>query len=550
MLSQTINTSKKPTVSTQPFLRSVGAPILMVGVALVVAWFLAGKAEIRLDESTTLPQSLTASMLVVMAGFLFFTLNKMVQKPIWSVLALLSIFFWEALFPKVTQLAFGLTGLVALGVFLRHFKWLWQLPVFRWGFGFTLISGIFFFTNASTFQLSSVEAGYNEALFTTATEAPAKVAVLVWSFSVAIGLMTGLRTFIPSVKNGHQPSPGVWLQQWGMPIGMALFLMLGLLIVSFPLTMESGHLNMYVPPTLLFTQFITGWIRSGIEAGVPLKTPRWLSPAKLSQWLGIMVVLLWFLFPLLANKTTLITGFLLLGLQVVICKQTGLGWGWGLPKLPKFSVVQQLIAGTLLCLFTVVVLVATGLTTAFADKLDYFSNGFNNSGTLRIRQENLHHFFEEWRSNLSPKVILLGNGLAASRHDMFFVSAQRRWQYGILVQTTHNVYIELFYDYGLMALLYFATWGVLFVQALKTVRSNRSHPVAKHAAILIVCFTIFYGINGLTDGIVAPCMTQLFTMLGLLEGIRRFWPLLPTTAAVSSSFSKQLLLNRQRQQRP
>ena len=69
------------------------------------------------------------------------------QKPLWAILALLAIFFWEALFSKITQLAFGLTGLAALGVFLTHFQWLWKLPVFRWGLGFTLISAIFFFTS-------------------------------------------------------------------------------------------------------------------------------------------------------------------------------------------------------------------------------------------------------------------------------------------------------------------------------------------------------------------------------------------------------------------
>ena len=547
MLSQTIEAKTLPSLPNRQFILSVLTPITIVGLGLVTAWLLGGKVEIRLDAFTAVPQSLSAVLVAVVAGFMLFTSKIIFQKPLWAILALLAIFFWEALFSKITQLAFGLTGLAALGVFLTHFQWLWKLPVFRWGLGFTLISAIFFFTNASSFQLASIGAGYQSELFKNTADSPAKVAVVVWAFSVAVGLMTGLRIFIPKKNQRIQPSPADWLQQWGVFIGMALFFILGFFIIAFPVAMETAHLNMYLPPTLLFTQFIAGWIRSGVEAGVPLKTPKWLSPSKLSQWLGIMVLILWLLFPLIANKATLIAGFMVLGLQAIILKKTGIGINWGWPKLPKISVIQQLIMGVSLTILTVLVLVATGLSTAFTEKIDYFANGFNNTSTLKIREDNLHHLFEEWRSNLSPKVVLLGNGLAASRHDIFFVSAQRRWNFGILVQTTHNAYVELFYDYGMMALLYFATWAVLFFSALKTVRSNRIHPVAKHAAILILCFTFFFGANGLVDGIVAPCMTQTFTMLGLLEGIRRFWPQLPMTAALHSNFSQQLLLKQQQQ---
>lgn len=523
-----------------PSLFSVLLPAIIATLVIGLLWIVGGSAGLKLNNFTVLPQSLTTGLLAIAGIVMLAAAKNVFQKPLWTLVALLVAFFWEVVFSKLTLLAFGLASITALGVLFKHYRWLWQIPAFRLGLGFAIISALYFFFYSSDFRLTSVEPGYHSVLFTSAADVPAKITVAVWGLSIAIGFMTGLRIFIPAFKAGLQKSPAQWLQEWGIQLGVILFISLGIILALFPIVMETNHLNVYLPPTLLFAQFIAGWIRSGLAAGVPLKTPNWTTPAKLSQWLGIVVILLWLLFPIIANKTLLITAGLILCVQTVIFHKAGMGWSWGWAKLPKVSPLQLLISFVITSVFATMVLFATGLNTVIEDKITYFINGFSNPCTLNVREENIHHLFENLNNNLTPQIIVMGNGLAQSRHDIFFVSAQRTWNYGILVQTVHNVYVELFYDYGLMALLYFGTWIFLLRGATNTLRNPRTHLIAKHAATLIVCLAIFTSIYGLTDGVVAAFMAQLFTMLGLLEGVRRFWPLLPVNPSLHSTFANTL----------
>ena len=98
MLSQTIEAKTLPSLPNRQFILSVLTPITIVGLGLVTAWLLGGKVEIRLDAFTAVPQSLSAVLVAVVAGFMLFTSKNIFQKPLWALLALLAIFFWEALF--------------------------------------------------------------------------------------------------------------------------------------------------------------------------------------------------------------------------------------------------------------------------------------------------------------------------------------------------------------------------------------------------------------------------------------------------------------------
>lgn len=502
----------------------IGALILGVLLLLVIG----SVAGVQLDEFNTLPKSLTAVLVAIGAVVGLFSTRNVLAKPVWRALALIAGFFWAAFFAKISFAAFALVTVSAVWLFIHHASWLWQFKAFRTGLVFAVLSTIYYFGYASNFQVVSVQAGYQLEFAKTVNDLPAKFSVLIWGLSIAVGLVTGLGLFAPS-KQEPNPTPAHWIQTWGMGITLTVFIMLSMMLSVFPLITKTPHLNVYLPPILMFAQFLAGWVRSATESGVSLKTPRWITPVRLSQLLGIVVILLWLMFPLIANKTTLVAGIFILGLQAFISHKAGFGWHWGLPKLPTFTVSQQLLALVVSVVLGTMLIFATGLNAAFEEKIDYFTKGFSNTGTLKIREENLYHLFEQWQVNANPVNILMGNGLARSREDIFYVSAQRRWQYGILVQTVHNLYVELFYDYGLMALWYFATWAFLCWSAVQSLRSNLTHPVAKHAATVVLCLAVYIAIYGSFDGIVVGLMAQLFTILGVLEGVRRFWPLLPNT---------------------
>jgi hypothetical protein len=517
----TLVPSSKPSSVLSAVLK-IGA--LLLGVLLLLG--IGSVAGLQLDEFNTLPKSLTAVLAGVGIVVGLFSTRNVLQNPAWRALALIAGFFWAAFFAKISFAAFALVTVSAIWLFFKQAKWLWQFTAFRMGLVFALLSTIYYFGYASNFQVVSVQAGYQLEFAKTVNDLPAKFSVLIWGLSIVVGLVTGLGLFVPNAQQPKQ-TPAHWIQTWGMTITLTVFIMLGMMLSVFPLITKTPHLNVYLPPILMFAQFLAGWVRSATQSGVPLKTPRWITPLQLSQALGIIVILLWLMFPLIANKTTLVAGIFILGLQAFLSQKAGFGWHWGLPKLPTFTVSQQLLATVITVILGTMLVFATGLNAAFEEKLDYFTKGFSNTGTLRIREENLYHLFEQWRVNATPTNILMGNGLAKSREDIFYVSAQRRWQYGILVQTVHNLYVEIFYDYGVMALWYFATWAFLCWSAIQSLRNNRTHPVAKHAATVLLCLAVYIAIYGSFDGIVVGLMAQLFTILGVLEGVRRFWPLLP-----------------------
>ncbi len=143
---------------------------------------------------------------------------------------------------------------------------------------------------------------------------------------------------------------------------------------------------------------------------------------------------------------------------------------------------------------------------------------FSSFGTLNVRQSNWQFFIDDWISNLSIFKTIFGFGVGASREAIFFISAMRPGTY--LVQTTHNNYMEMFYDYGLMALLYYGAIIAILVNDIKILRDKYAETSMKILSNISLCIILFYFIYHTMDGARVATVIVFFSMLGLLESMK------------------------------
>ena len=92
---------------------------------------------------------------------------------------------------------------------------------------------------------------------------------------------------------------------------------------------------------------------------------------------------------------------------------------------------------------------------------------------------------------------------------------------GYLVQTVHNHFMEVLYDYGAVGLIYF---GAL-ISVLKSNISSFFNPERKEKnmklySALIISLMFFFFIIHLTDGIRVISSIVFFSFIGVLESIR------------------------------
>ncbi|MEM0951610.1 MAG: hypothetical protein AAGI66_05630, partial [Cyanobacteria bacterium P01_H01_bin.74] len=157
-----------------------------------------------------------------------------------------------------------------------------------------------------------------------------------------------------------------------------------------------------------------------------------------------------------------------------------------------------------------------GLQETLGEKIDYYSNGFDNAlngtGTLAVRLDNWQLLFTEWGDNINLVNLLFGHGLASSREIMFYLSVQRGWSLGNLVQTAHNSYIEFFYDYGFVSLFYFVTYLVLIRNYWQALCNAKYGSIPRYFALSGLSLILFLGVYGLTDGIRVPMQIQQFAL--------------------------------------
>lgn len=143
-------------------------------------------------------------------------------------------------------------------------------------------------------------------------------------------------------------------------------------------------------------------------------------------------------------------------------------------------------------------------------------SGQSGISSLYIRQSNWNYFILHWLHNLNLSGLLFGSGLGASREAIFYISAT---QYSkiYLVQTTHNQFTEMFYDYGLTCLFFYMPMIIIFFKDLITVFSSNVDKLIRMFSTTNLSMIIFFFIYHLTDGLRMETTIVFFSFIGFNE---------------------------------
>ena len=138
---------------------------------------------------------------------------------------------------------------------------------------------------------------------------------------------------------------------------------------------------------------------------------------------------------------------------------------------------------------------------------------FQSNETLNVRMINWELYSQYWYDNLDFLKALFGFGIDTSRETIFFLSAMHP-DPSMQQPHIHNIFLEMFYNYGLMALLFFLPLFSIFMNNLKAREKNAFNYIAIAAIVFFVTFFM-------TESPAFPSIILIFSLLGFLEAVRR-----------------------------
>jgi hypothetical protein len=384
--------------------------------------------------------------------------------------------------------------------------------------------GCYVFGHASDFYISTAQIGYPADFDGDLGDFDAKFIVLFTAVGILLSYIAGLLMFSPQ----ESPNPkGDFNKVVEKNLAWTAILLAGMgvaYMLGFVLTLEDSGMAMYLTAFITLLIAFRQWLPELPNIQIGLFSSQKSLPVIYDALLPLILMTI----PVVVNKSNLAAFVLLLGVYF-----------WWIYKfklpfdLPK-QLYQKITGGAAGRISIALVLVAfvgayfaLGINTVIEDRIDYYIEGFSSAseggGTLGIRIDNLRLLFAQWKDNVNIWNITFGNGLAASREAMFYLSAAMRFTFGRLVQTAHNSYIEFFYDYGLMSLFYFGAYLALIKQYWATLKDKE---VSEHLRLLSASGLVliaYVAIYGLTDGIKVPFQITQFGMHGFISALLYYY---------------------------
>lgn len=502
-------------------------------VAFIVALALPAALSAPLPSSIPVDRLLVFQALAVAIamGLAFF--QRSLQSTHYAYLVLQMLFVWIgadtnifgrvgfSFKPHILAVLFAI--LMTLIYLVRDFGYFWRFMLFRCIFLFFIANVFYFLFYHTGFVVSSVSAGYplGKGMVSEFSEADARSIIFVGSLSTLISVVCGLAVF----KEDTQRTVAVGLERLiTVMSALTAFYFLIAIISGFKSGVPGGGLISGLMFFMLLSFYL--WVlreRPDLSLGkIPMKT---FLPLTLGINLAFLLVGM--------NKTMLIGLLVTSGILLTLHQLYGVRLNVGqaislhLKKTEGKLVVVAVLVGL------VAILTLLGTSDVIAAKLDYFSRGFSTLSTLDVRTGNWRYFGQEWLETLDIFKLLFGYGTGQSRETIFYISAMRQSGTITLVQTLHNTYMEFFYDYGLLALVYYAGIIHIVYTSVRDLLSGERALMVRTVSIMSLCLILFIGIYGLMDGLRVQTLIVFFSALAMAEGLKRAY-------AVSEPFVREV----------
>lgn len=143
------------------------------------------------------------------------------------------------------------------------------------------------------------------------------------------------------------------------------------------------------------------------------------------------------------------------------------------------------------------------------------SQRFASTDMLDVRMVNWELYNRHWLDNLDFFKVLFGFGVDSSREAAFFLSAMHP-DPSLRQPHIHNIYLEMFYNYGLVALLFFIPLISILFRDIKDLFLNNYNTFTCLGLVVIPFFLVFY----MEESPTVPSIITFFAFIGFLESLR------------------------------
>jgi len=247
----------------------------------------------------------------------------------------------------------------------------------------------------------------------------------------------------------------------------------------------------------------------------PVGIPLWLK-----QIININIIVLSLLIILGIKKGTIISflaGFMVIQLGSFFFKEKN--------KTAEASpAYKNLLPLALILILPLIAVLPFFLTSQdfIGDTIYNVTDRFSSTSTLEVREINWYHYMNNWASNLTWFTAIFGFGTDTSREVSFFLSAMHPDK-GLQQPHIHNIYLEYFYNWGLMALLYFLPMLIILVKDIYEILNKSVTKVIKlFSAVNIACI-VFFLLFFLAESPSMVSHITFFALLGFFESLKISW---------------------------
>ncbi|HSA06065.1 MAG TPA: hypothetical protein P5556_02675 [Candidatus Gastranaerophilales bacterium] len=459
-----------------------------------------------------LDPSLTMSIYAVFALIGWFIFKRVVNDTFWTYLIVQLIFFFILVNEVIVKfihisfkpepLVFGLALVAGSYYLIKNFKFIWQFAEIKFLAIFLIINIIYYFFHYSTFNVGLEGLAYGDG--SGVASADSKKIIFLSSICAFLGSIIALSVFknVDSKEKIHNI-----IVKLSFIFTIFLGILVPFLLLLGPNEFKGGGFQISAPIYLGFLLTFKYYLDNFHE-----------SSSKYNTCL-ILLITAYFVFSTLAgNKTSLIAFLFSISIFLFVNLKEGF----------KFKTFLFLKKGRLrLVIVPLFIVIITGLAIKFGlidiigEKVGKAITGVGDAGinSFYIRKSNWKYFTDYWTSHLDFLTTIFGFGLAKSREVIFYISAS---QYSPIykVQTTHNQYMEMFFDYGLMAIFYFIPLIIVFFKSVVQILNPRTPKEIKLFSNFSFILIIFYFVYHLTDGLRVPVALAFFSAIMFCEGLK------------------------------
>jgi len=456
------------------------------------------------------------SFLVSIFAIILFTgiylASKILVNPFSNYIIIQLMFFWMVLdvFLKKTvnisakphAVIFGFAILAGIIYFFKNFNFLWKFITFRFIFIFFVINIIYYFCYYSDFNLNLINlTGINM----TSENQTARTIIFLDSLAIFVSSIISLSLFT-NINNKPE------LDKIISKISKILCYCFISFALLFPLIGKN-----YVPGTQIALS-IYFFLILGFKYYVDNIEDNNLITPKFRNLMTVTAIILFGITIIKSNKSSLFAILASTFLFVLINYRLKLKFHVSkLIENKKLGIIFAVLFVSLLFFIAV----KFDIPKLIMQKLEAIFNSVTGGGitSYYIRKSNWKLFLNYWSNHLDMFNCLFGFGLGKSREIIYYLT---RAQYSptYLVQTTHNHYMDMFFDYGAVALFYFIPLILIFYRNTLNLTNPKIHNNIKLISNISNCLIIFYFIYHYADGLRVPTAIIFFSTLMVLEGIK------------------------------